>query len=121
MSGGGIDMTCPNCGAQMLREGTGIGCHTCGMYIGPGPGGGAGVSIMSPQEYIARTRERRSHYPFQDWSDFHIHEGSKVSFQALDGQMFTGTVQHIEENEETGEIQITLTQFDPPQALGYPT
>jgi hypothetical protein len=41
-AGGGFDMTCPGCGAQMIREGTGVGCNACGLYMGPGGAGAAG-------------------------------------------------------------------------------
>jgi hypothetical protein len=151
-------MTCPNCGAEMIREGTGIGCHSCGMYMGPG------ISIVTPQEYIERAplrhtsnpvfgpaceahysgalpalrgsscalpaghsgdHQSRSGRPFadEDATPFRnmprIHEGSRVGFQTKDGEIIVGTVTKYDQNKETGEITMTVTQFGPSNALGY--
>jgi len=38
--------------------------------------------------------------------------GQKVSFVDKDGHVYAGTVTNVDENEETGEINLTVQQFD---------
>jgi len=44
-------------------------------------------------------------------------KGQKVSFVGIDGHVYTGTVTNVGENEETGEIKVTVQQFD--DGLGF--
>jgi hypothetical protein len=45
-------------------------------------------------------------------------EGQKVSAVGLDGHMYTGTITDVQQNKETGEMQLTVQQFD--DGVGYP-
>jgi hypothetical protein len=105
---GAGSMACPNCRAEMIREGTGIGCHKCGMYIGPGPGGNAGVELLTKMTMPPNPLM----VPFRDIEEFQIQKGSRVGFER-DGVIITGIVTSYDVNKETGVVTITMEDNDP--------
>lgn len=50
-----------------------------------------------------------SDLPYKCFDSLGLRKGSRLSFVALDGSMFTGTIAAIDKNRETGEINVGLS------------
>lgn len=48
-----------------------------------------------------------------------LHEGAQIAVQLADGTFMTGVIGTYAENEETGEIEMTVVQHPLPSGLGY--
>lgn len=48
-----------------------------------------------------------------------LHEGARIAVQLADGSLVTGTIGRYDENEETGEVEMTIVQHLAEYGLGY--
>jgi hypothetical protein len=117
-AGGGPDMTCPSCKGQMTREGAGVACRACGLFMGPGGAGsggggrasggagGDGGSGWMPVSYLDLTKMTMPPNPlFQEMPT--IKKGDRVGFQKGD-VLYVGVVAYLDTNEISGEVNIRL-------------
>lgn len=48
-----------------------------------------------------------------------LHEGARIAVQLADGSLVTGTIGRYDENQETGEVEMTIVQHLAEYGLGY--
>jgi len=110
-------MTCPACGEQLRQVGTGMGCDSCGLFMGPGGGGddGGRVGLAHTLGWYRDQLPKMTLPPNPLLPEtLTIEKGDRVGFKlhyGVDaGQVLVGVVENVETNRLTGEVKVTLDQ-----------